>query len=210
MRRSTALRGVAGTLLPSGAAAATGCVDADGEAAAVVGIVQAKRMVQWAPAVRQCVRAAAEVTHIAQQVAALRDTAADRHHPPHAAMLDTLWSRLQPGVRYPSPTVGSDAPAGVPTWSDVGFQHPADPTADFRGMGAAGLHFLAHAVCDGAMCRGMRGIIDATDLPTHGYPIAATWMSVLNLAGGVRRRIAHPSWWGRGGAGVWAVQRHSS
>jgi len=158
-------------------------VDAAREAEAVVAMVRAKHVVQWAPAVRSCARAALQVTRVASQVATLRGMPVARSTAHHATMLDALWDRLRPGVPQPAEHVASDAAEGTPTWSDIGFQHPADPTADFRGMAAAGLHFLFHAVRDASTCTAMRDIIAATELPLKGYPIAASWMSVLNHAG---------------------------
>ncbi|CAN0184842.1 unnamed protein product [Ectocarpus sp. 6 AP-2014] len=116
------------------------------------------------PRLTWCLQVLNIVNIVHEKVETLRHTNYDPADATHVALLETLWTSLQPDARR---TDG---------WAPLGFQNGDKPETDFRGMGLLGLHqlvFFAEARNREALC-----ILADSINPKRYFPFAAAGINI--------------------------------
>lgn len=120
-----------------------------------------------------CVRSLRAAGALGARARAAAATPYDAANPAHEALLEAVWAALQPGRTRAGGRISAD-------WQALGFQG-TDPATDFRASGELGLRGL-HALATGHTAHA-RAIVDATELPYRGYPLALASIHATMLAG---------------------------
>jgi hypothetical protein len=111
----------------------------------------------------------------ADKTISLKDTIFDPSHASHAALLESFWTCMRPGMQRSSLSPAGSYSLASEDWGQVGFQG-ADPATDFRGMGLLGLFHLEYFAR--TRPREARAALLNSNHSRRYYPFAATGINV--------------------------------